>query len=343
MLTDEGKEKKLNIDFEPFKPINTSLYMCDNKFHTEVLSELLQSDNKYGFVVMDGHGCLFGTLAGNHREVIHKVSVDLPKKHGRGGQSALRFARLRLEKRQNYVRKIAELTTQHFITNDRPNVNGLVMAGSADFKNQLMQSDLFDIRLTPIILMIVDVSYGGENGFSQAIELSADTLGNVKFVKEKKLIGKFFDEIAQDSGKYCFGEKDTLMCLEMGAVETLIVWENMEINRHVLHNSQTGEDTIVHLTPEQEKNDKYFKDAETGAELESIESGSMLEWLANEYKKFGCTLEFVTDRSEEGSQFVQGFGGMGAILRYQVNLAEFEVASDVDSVASDSSDDEGYI
>jgi peptide chain release factor subunit 1 len=69
----------------------------------------------------------------------------------------------------------------------------------------------------------------------------------------------------------------------------------------------------------------------------------MLEWLANEYKKFGCTLEFVTDRSEEGSQFVQGFGGMGAILRYQVNLAEFEVASDVDSVASDSSDDEGYI
>ena len=195
VLTDEGKERKLNIDFEPFKPINTSLYMCDNKFHTEVLSELLQSDNKYGFVVMDGHGCLFGTLAGNHREVIHKVSVDLPKKHGRGGQSALRFARLRLEKRQNYVRKIAELTTQHFITNDRPNVNGLAMAGSADFKNQLMQSDLFDIRLTPIILMIVDVSYGGENGFSQAIELSADTLGNVKFVKEKKLIGKFLSLI----------------------------------------------------------------------------------------------------------------------------------------------------
>lgn len=343
VLTDEGKERKLNIDFEPFKPINTSLYMCDNKFHTEVLSELLQSDNKYGFVVMDGHGCLFGTLAGNHREVIHKVSVDLPKKHGRGGQSALRFARLRLEKRQNYVRKIAELTTQHFITNDRPNVNGLVMAGSADFKNQLMQSDLFDIRLTPIILMIVDVSYGGENGFSQAIELSADTLGNVKFVKEKKLIGKFFDEIAQDSGKYCFGEKDTLMCLEMGAVETLIVWENLEINRHILHNSQTGEDTVVHLTPEQEKNDKYFKDAETGVELESIESGSMLEWLANEYKKFGCNLEFITDRSEEGSQFVQGFGGMGGILRYQVNLAEFEVASDIESGASDSSDDEGYI
>lgn len=36
IVTDDGKEKKVNIDFEPFRPVNTSLYMCDNKFHTEV-------------------------------------------------------------------------------------------------------------------------------------------------------------------------------------------------------------------------------------------------------------------------------------------------------------------
>lgn len=50
IMTDDGKEKKVNIDFEPFKPINTSLYMCDNKFHVEALAELLESDNKYGFI-----------------------------------------------------------------------------------------------------------------------------------------------------------------------------------------------------------------------------------------------------------------------------------------------------
>ena len=94
-----GKEKKVNIDFEPFKPINTSLYLCDNKFHTEALQALLADDNKFGFIIMDGNGALFGTLCGNTREVLHKFTVDLPKKHGRGGQSALRFARLRLEKR----------------------------------------------------------------------------------------------------------------------------------------------------------------------------------------------------------------------------------------------------
>ena len=37
--------------------------------------------------------------------MLHKFTVELPKKHGRGGQSALRFARLRMEKRHNYVRK----------------------------------------------------------------------------------------------------------------------------------------------------------------------------------------------------------------------------------------------
>lgn len=119
IVTDEGKEKKVNIDFEPHKPINTSLYLCDNKFHTEALSELLEADAKFGFIVMDGNGSLFGTLSGNTRDVIHKLQVDLPKKHGRGGQSALRFSRLRDEKRHNYVRKIAELAVNFFITADK--------------------------------------------------------------------------------------------------------------------------------------------------------------------------------------------------------------------------------
>lgn len=64
---------------------------------------------------------------------------------GRGGQSALRFARLRMEKRHNYVRKVAEVATQLFITNDKPNCAGLILAGSADFKTELSQSDMFDL------------------------------------------------------------------------------------------------------------------------------------------------------------------------------------------------------
>lgn len=36
ITTEEGKDKKVNIDFEPFKPVNKFIYMCDNRFHTEV-------------------------------------------------------------------------------------------------------------------------------------------------------------------------------------------------------------------------------------------------------------------------------------------------------------------
>ena len=328
IVTDEGKEKKMNMDFEPFKPINTSLYLCDNKFHTEALKELLESDQRYGFIVMDGNGSLYGTLTGNTREILHKFTVDLPKKHGRGGQSALRFARLRLEKRHNYVRKVAELATQFFITNDKPNVAGLVLAGSADFKTVLGQSDMFDVRLSAIVLNTVDVSYGGENGFNQAIELSADVLANVKFIQEKKLIAKFFDEVAQDSGKFVFGVEDTLTCMDMGAVETLIVWENLEVYRTTLKNVATGDLITKNMTPAQLSDDANFHEPETGVELEVVEKMSLLEWFANEYKRFGCLLEFVTDCSQEGSQFCRGFGGIGGILRYQVDTSQFEVNDD---------------
>eukprot|EP00300_Choanocystis_sp_HF-7_P010997 c17253_g1_i3.p1 GENE.c17253_g1_i3~~c17253_g1_i3.p1 ORF type:complete len:443 (+),score=117.27 c17253_g1_i3:129-1331(+) len=324
ILTDDNKEKKVAIDFEPFKPINTSLYLCDNRFHTEALHELLESDDKFGFIVMDGNGCLFGTLCGNTREVLHKFTVDLPKKHGRGGQSALRFARLRLEKRHNYVHKVAETAVQMFITNDKPNVAGIVLAGSADFKVVLGQSELFDQRLQRAIVATVDVAYGGENGFNQAIELAAETLGSVKFIQEKKLIMHYFDEISQDTGKYCFGVADTLKALELGAVETLIVWENLEINRIKLKNSVTEETTVVFLTPAQEKDESNFRDAATGAELEAVDSIPLLEWFANNYRDFGAKLEFITDRSPEGSQFCRGFGGIGGLLRYRLDFAEMD-------------------
>jgi len=327
IITDEGKEKKVNIDFEPFKPINTSLYLCDNKFHTEALNELLESDDKFGFIVMDGSGSLFGTLSGNSREVLHKITVDLPKKHGRGGQSALRFARLRIEKRHNYVRKVAELATQFFINVDRPSVTGLILAGLADFKNELAESEMFDLRLKQIVVKIVDVQYGGENGFNQAIELSGDSLLNVKFIQEKKLISQYFEEISQDTGKYCFGINDTLQALELGAVHTLIVWENLETIRYVLKAS-SGDEIVKHLNKIQSQQAEHFIDKDTSENMEIIDATPLIEWFANNYKKFGANLQIVTNKSQEGSQFCKGFGGIGGLLRYRVDFGAMDYDSD---------------
>uniref|UniRef100_A0A8C1UXE1 Eukaryotic peptide chain release factor subunit 1 n=1 Tax=Cyprinus carpio TaxID=7962 RepID=A0A8C1UXE1_CYPCA len=301
IVTDEGKEKKVNIDFEPFKPINTSLYLCDNKFHTEALTALLSDDSKFGFIVIDGSGALFGTLQGNTREVLHKFTVDLPKKHGRGGQSALRFARLRMEKRHNYVRKVAETAVQLFVSNDKVNVAGLVLAGSADFKTELSQSDMFDPRLQVKVLKLVDISYGGENGFNQAIELSAEVLSNVKFIQEKKLIGRYFDEISQDTGKYCFGVDDTLKALEMGAAEILIVYENLETMRYVLklhgaevNGSENGKETH---TGQSQIKDIFTCLSPTFSAFQIIKSHQKLEngsFLSSDWSILCCSGNIVT-------------------------------------------------
>ena len=39
-------------------------------------------------------------------------------------------------------------------------------------------------------------------------------------------------------------------------------------------------------------------------------------------------MEFVTDRSQEGSQFCRGFGGIGGLLRYAVDLTELQEADE---------------
>ncbi|MES1914460.1 MAG: Ethylene-responsive transcription factor 12, partial [Cercozoa sp. M6MM] len=319
----DGKTKMFAKYFEPFKPINTSLYYCDSRFHTEALEELLSNDQKYGFIVMDGNGTLFGELCGNSRKILQQISVQLPKKHGRGGQSAQRFGRIRQEKRHNYVRKVGEAASLNFIDQktNKSTVSGIVLAGSAAFKTALYESEHFDQRLKDQVITVVHTSYGGENGFNQAIELAAEALSDVKLVAEKKLISKFMSEIAQDTGKVCFGLSDTLIALENGAAETLIVWEELEVNRYELRNPSTGETVIKHLRPEQERDTSNFVDKD-GVHLDIVDQMPFLEWLANNYTKWGATLEFVTDRSSEGHQFCRGFGGLGALMRYSLNFED---------------------
>lgn len=281
ILTQDNKEKKVAYAIEPVKPINTSLYMCDSRFHVESVLKLFEDDTRYGFVVIDGHGTVFATLQGNVQTVLQQISVDLPKKHGRGGQSSVRFARLRVERRHAYVKKVSELCTSIFVTNSQSNVEGLILAGHSDLKNEL--NAMMDPRL--VVIKTVDTNYGGRNGLNQAIELSEDVLQDVRFSKEKKILQRFFEELNCGTGMCCYGVKATLSCLEAGAIDTLIVWDQLDLPH---------------------------------------EDGTFIDWVAERYKDFGCRLVFVSDRSGEGTQFVEGFGGIGGLLRYKVDMEKFD-------------------
>lgn len=343
--TSNGKDKQLSIHFEPFRPIKKFLYRCDNRFHTENLNTLLLDEGAepYGFIVMDGNGTLFGKVQGATREVLHKFSVHLPNKHSRGGQSAQRFSRLRLEKRHNYVRRVAELATKFFIFDDRPNVKGVVLAGSADFKVELLNSSVFDKRLQSIVLKTVDISHGGESGFEQAITMSVDAIGSVALLREKRLLEQYMEAIHRDSGRYCFSVKDTFNALEMGAVEDLMIWENLDVNRYELRNPATKEETVVFVTKEEEPKSggNYFRDSKTGDKLDIVQNDRLVEWLCDNYKKFGCKLHFVSDRSGFGRQFVLGFGGFGGLLRWRVDFADHAAYEEVVATGSQDVDTTG--
>ena len=63
-----------------------------------------------------------------------------------------------------------------------------------------------------------------------------------------------------------------------------------------LKNHSTGEEKILFLNSEQEKDKTHFMDQESGVELELEEHMPLLEWLANNYKRFGAALEIITGK-----------------------------------------------
>ena len=281
----------MNIDFEPFKPVTTTLYMCDSRFHVEHLKTLLQTDEKYGFIIVDGHGALFATLSGDFKECLHSFTVDLPNKHGRGGQSALRFARLRKEKRHNYIIKVSEMATKLFVVDNKLIVEGIILAGLADLKNELAEFDKFHTLIKNKIISILDISYGGTNGFNEAIELSKNVIKNTGFIREKNILKEYFNHISRSTNKICYGVSDTMKALELGAVDTLIVHDNLELQNYTLN------DNVIE---------------------------NLLEWLVDNHKQFGASLTLISGNTPEGHQYINGFGGIGAILRWSVDFSTHE-------------------
>ena len=80
----------------------------------------------------------------------------------------------------------------------------------------------------------VDISYGGENGFNQAIELAAETLGDVKFIQEKKLIckNKMFSLITKNVS---FFKLDILMKYQKIPVNIVsVLMKLLKLSRWVL-------------------------------------------------------------------------------------------------------------
>jgi len=109
--------------------------------------------------------------------------------------------------------------------------------------------------------------------------------------------------------------------LEYGAMEILIIFENLEFNRLTLKDIH---DNVTYKTlPKSQSSVSKLKD-DNGVEHEVIDNVPLTEWFLDSYKKYACHLEIITDKSSEGNQFVKGFGGIGGILRYKMEQSALE-------------------
>jgi len=308
----EGKPKKQLAIIEPVKPLACGLYRCDSRFHTEVLAEQLENNLSYGFIIVDGSGVTFHSLNGNARKTLFKLEVMLPKKHGRGGQSKNRFARIREEKRGWYTSKVAAMAVSIFIDpiSCLPNVQGVVLAGSAQLKEDVQMK--LDQRLARIVIAVVDIQYGGESGFNQAINLTKENLSSIKFVQEQEILSRLFEEISKD-GHYAIGIEDTMYALTSGLLETLILFNDLQVQRIELSKTSNPEEKkVVYVTPEKKFEEK--------SDWTVVSQEPLLDWILDHYKEFGAKIEIVSDQTNVGAQFVKGFGGLGGLLRYEAEL-----------------------
>ncbi|CAF1026881.1 unnamed protein product [Didymodactylos carnosus] len=348
---DQNKEKKVSISFEPLQPLTNSLYRCDNHFITDFLHQQLnESQVVYGIIVVDGNGALFARLENTRALVLQKFNVDLPKKHGRGGQSQLRFERLRKESIHNYLRKVAEACTSNFISKETGLVNidkGFIVAGSANLKHELINGDLMNVKIKTKIQRVVDVQYGAENGLQEAIKLCSDLFTDLKLANDRKELDDFFTLIRlsndPENQQYCIGVDETMSLLNSapGIIDRILLWENLEMKRYVYRTKQ--QEHIIIADNEQKALEKLFvlmNENENKNDVECVDAQNLVEWFTENYKDLNLNVVLVSNYTQEGQQFQLGFGGCVAMLRYPIPSSTFDPITtqtneDQDSVICD--------
>jgi peptide chain release factor subunit 1 len=133
---------------EPPKKIVKTFYACDKQFHLEPILEMFKNETVFGIVFIGGDSFYIFKIykSGNHFESkeIYNDDIELAKRHKKGGQSQLRFSRLRQESIHNYITKVSEKVANLFLSNNNTklSIEKLIIAGPADKKILLAQNDL---------------------------------------------------------------------------------------------------------------------------------------------------------------------------------------------------------
>ncbi len=207
-------------------PSTLRLYRCDKIFILEPLIELVEHENTYGLVVFDRRDAMIGLLKGKTIVPLVQTHSEVPGKHKSGGQSAVRFERLREGATIEHFKKIADYMKDQFLPmgND---LKGILIGGPGVTVNKFMQHDYVTGDLKKRIIGTKDLSYTGEFGLQELLEKSGDLLAAEEVAEEKHAMQRFFHELSKDTGLAAYGKEDVLQAIGYGAVDTVLISERV--------------------------------------------------------------------------------------------------------------------
>jgi len=168
-----------------------------------------------------------------------------------------------------------------------------------------------------------------DNKYEKVLDVSGGMFADMKLLKEKKAIEELFVRVAAEDNRACFGLKDTMRAFEQGAVQTMILWEDLVAFRLELKDTTLGDDQpiiVAYVTAEDRKSSQRLLKKTGGREI--LRENPLIDWVSDNMALLGgggSGVQLVSLSSGVGKQFVETFDGIGALLSYpliQLNLSD---------------------
>ncbi len=307
-----GKEKHITEIIVPPEPVPLYKYHCDSKFYLDPLKEMLKDKKLYGLIVLDRREATIGLLRGKRIEVLAYTTSMVPGKHRQGGQSSVRFERLRQIAIHEFYKKVGEKASEAFLQY-KDELLGILIGGPSPTKEEFYKGEYLHHELQKKVIGLFDVGYTDESGLYELVEKAEDALQELDLVREKKLMNRFLKEVVKD-GLAAYGEEEVRRYLTLGAVDILLLSEDLRLERVRYRCPMCGVEKEITVRDETKKKVVCEKD---GTEMEEVDRRDVVLELSELAEQSGAKVEILSTESEEGAMLLNAFGGIAAILRFK--------------------------
>ena len=293
---------------EPPEPLNIGAYRCDSRFFLDPLQSLLGAVDSYGVVVMDGREATVAIVKGTNITVIKKLNSTAHAKIRKGGQSARRYERLIEEAIEVYYKRVGNAMDDAFLNR----VKGVVVGGPGPTKEFFMKMSPFNYQIK--VLGVVDTGYTDEYGIREVLSKSESILAQQEAVKEKMLVDRFIKTVVNE-GLATYGEKEVRGAIISKQAEKVLLSEGLP---HTTASYRCSSCESEERKVFKEKPDDAISCPKCNSQMKLQKKELLLDELNELARESEIPVEIISTNTVEGNQFLVGFGGIGAFLRYKL-------------------------